>query len=508
MGKSLFISKTYYDRYQKFKCPLNTGFWHYSPNGCCLFINDRTQTIHHLYIRESCSLTKDSVTIQKILQQNFQNHENNDDDTSMIYDNDDEKFLRVVLQPYLNTITFTGNMDQKILKNMCGDSKRKILEYYDEILQQYWFIVCDMKIEIDRNFKNINDRFVQDRILKNIYGPLVFCSSIESLSMFLGTVTNRFLHQQMPLLNNIPADRLYKKLVENIQFIKQFPAQRMIEIQPNNNLYYIDARDLFDVVKQKNSDFITNMRSVHLTSESNFIDTWRRILFNFVHELVNIRNFEKQSIRIRSTCNVEHFIKGNNKSVIPEFRCNADNRNKCVHLMTRRKEYEILQSRNSCMMNNISSSSINNNSNSMKLEKTIHDSNTNNYTIALSSEGVLCRYVLEVMVDEYGEEAVEKELNFQCFFNNPVFEQPDVGIWERVIYESLGLDRRLSIRDGGSVSRERISCMQLLCDEKRMNDIHRFCIPKRFLTLSWFKWATDRLKLKVFESPSAVSLDD
>ena len=485
MGKKIFISKSHYDIYQKFKCPLNLGFWHYSPNGCCIFINEKTQTIHHLYIRESCSLTKDGQTIQKLLAKKQQYNEsidgennNDDDDNSLLNTHNNGEFLNVVLQPYLSN-AITTSIDQRLLSNMNADSKNKLLSFHDEILQQYWFVVCDTNVTFEGNRKQISETVVQHLVLKNLYSPLVFCCNLETLSAFFGTITNRFIHVQMPILNNMPLDRLHRKLIENIKFVSQFPANNMLRILPNNNLFYMDARDLFDVVKVGQSGYLTIMRPIHITNEMNFLDTWRRTLFNFVHELVNIHNFEKQNIRIRSACNVAHFLKGNNKSVIPEFRCDVDQKNKCIYLKTRRKEYEMF-----CL----------NSKNTNDCDK-----NGSKYTIGLSDEGIICRHVLETMVEEYGEDKVDKELKFHCLFTHTVFEQNNISIWERVIYESLGIDRQLTLKDGSAVSRERIACMQLLCQQKRMNDIHRFCLPKRFLTLYWFQWACNALKLNVFD---------
>ncbi|WBR61462.1 hypothetical protein [Drosophila suzukii associated hytrosavirus 1] len=469
------------------------GFWHYSPNGCCLFINDKTQTIQHLYIRESCSLTKEGLTVQKLLAQHRANHnspaddefDNNDesDDNTSIPDaievdkTHDDRFLRVLMQPYITNTMVMNNIDTHIVHNMKGESRSKLLTYYDEIMIQHWFIVCDMNISYDTSLRNVSENMVHHLVLKNVYGPLFFCSTPQTLVAFISMVTNRFIHQQMPVLNNMPQDRLYAKLMENINFVTQFPAHRMIQYQPSSFLSYMDARDLFDVVKLGHSGYITNMRSAHITNEANFLDTWRRILFNFVHELANIHNFETQMIRIRSTCSVIHFIKGNNRSVIPEFRCEYESRQKCIHLKTRRKEYEIYQ-----------------NTNRIEVLPT-----TEKHTLALSDDGVICRHVLEVMVDEYGEEAVDKELNFNCYFNNAVYEHYSSSMWEHMVRETLGIDKRLKIKDGSSAPRERISCMQAMCNVKRMNDIHRFCLPKRFLTLAWFKWACNELKLNVFE---------
>lgn len=550
MGRKKFISKTHYDRYQKFKCPLRIGFWHYSPNGCCLFINDRTQTIHHLYLRENCTLTRDGDTIHNLLHRhqysNGRRHRNNnatniacdtdvnmntvngggngggdddgdDDDEDYDYDDDDcntnnrnnrNKFLPILIQPYINNNTFSSLVDQRMLTNMSNESKYRLLQHTDEMLQQSWFVVCDFEIEIDKTVHNFNDSILQHLVLKYIFSPLVFCSSLNAMSIFLQTVTNRFIHQQMPVLNNIPGDRLLRHLRDNIKFISQFPAQRMIQFQSSSDFFYMDARDLFDVVKLGNSGYLTNMRSLHLTNEANFLDTWRRILFNFVHELTNIHDFASGKVRVTSTCDVAHFIKGNNKSVLPEFRCDTDDLSKCIHLKTRRKEYEMFRLRNnmsqpSAMFGGFSHNTVVginscNSSNSNSIYAGQETTNKGKYTIALSDEGVICRHVLETLVDEYGEDAVNQELRFNCYFSNAVFEHENARIWERMIYESTGIDKKLSFRDGTALTRERIACMQELCKERRMNDIHRFCLPRRFLTLLWFKWASDKLKMNTF----------
>lgn len=503
MGRKLFISKSHYDRYQKFKCPLQMGYWHYSPNGCCLFINDKTQTIQHLYLRESCSLTKDGITVQRLLAQYRANCEqntnddtndnNNADDEDDEDDNEaggvtvkqtctvnDDRFLRVLMQPYVSNTAIINSIDTRLLNNMNSESKSKLLTQIDEVLAQYWFIVCDTTITYDASIRNISENVIHQLVVQNIYGPLFFCSSTQTLSGFVGTVTNRFIHEQMPVLNNMPADRLQRKLKDNIAFVSQFPAHRMIQYQSTSNLCYLDARDLFDVVKLGHSGYVTNMRSAHITNEANFLDIWRRILFNLIHELTNIHDFETQSIRIRSTCNVLHFVKGNNRSVVPEFRCEFETRQKCIHLKTRRKEYELFHG----------------NCRNETLQKSTE---ADKYTLALSDEGVICRHVLEALVEEYGEEAVERELNFNCFFGSAVFEHSNTNLWQQVVRETLGVDKRLKIKDGSSASRERISCLQTMCNVRRMNNIHRFCLPKRFLTLVWFKWACGELKLNVFD---------
>ena len=274
----------------------------------------------------------------------------------------------------------------------------------------------------------------------------------------------------------------------------------MIQFQSSSDFFYMDARDLFDVVKLGHSGYLTNMRSIHLTNEANFLDTWRRILFNFVHELTNIHDFASGKVRVISTCDVAHFIKGNNKSVLPEFRCDTDDLSKCIHLKTRRKEYEMFQLRNNMSMPSAMFGGFSNN-NTTTTNSSYMGQETKNkgkYTIALSDEGVICRHVLETLVDEYGEDAVNQELHFNCYFSNAVFEHENARIWERMIYESTGIDKKLSFRDGTALTRERIACMQELCKERRMNDIHRFCLPRRFLTLLWFKWASDKLKMNIF----------
>lgn len=497
MGRKNFLTRSYYDKYQKFQCPLQMGFWHYSPNGCCLFINDKTQTIHHLYLKESCSLTRDGQTVQQLLtpyrrrgaQHNNRIFDDDDDDDAYPQeDNDDTSggdcgFLNVVLQPYLNNITMMGPVDQRILNNMNCNSRQRLLDYNDEIMLQYWFIVCDLTIEYDNSLRNVSDNLIQHLVLKNMMGPLAFCSSLDTLSSFVASVTKRFIYEQMPVINNMSADKLVVKLLENAKFISKMPAQQMVQYHVTNSLFYMDARDLFDIVRLGQSGNLTNMRYVHLTNEANFLDTWRRILFNFVHELATIHTFEKQAIRIKSSCDALHFVKGNNRTVVPEFRCDADREDNCIHLKTRRKEFQMSQSRA------ISS-----------IDTMRAGADRENYTISLSDDGVICRFVLKVMIDEYGVPAVDEKLNFSCYFNNIIYEHKDTTMWERVVCESLGIDRQLIVRDGSpSQSRERISCMQALCNEKRMNDIHRFCLPKRFLTLAWFKWACEELKFNIFE---------
>lgn len=493
MGRKNFLLKTHYERFQKFRCPLRTGFWHYSPNGCCLYIDDRTHTIHHLYLRESCSLTRDCRSVQRLLEQKSALSAVDtrvEQQLECEAEADDERFLNVVVQPYLNNISLVDPIEQRVLNNLNSDTKSRLLAFNDNIMQQFWFVVCDTRIDFDTSLRQPNDSILQHLVIKRMFGPLVFCSSPQTLNMFFGTVTQRFMHEQMPVLNNIAPTRLMRKIVTNIRFIKQFPAQRMLQHQATNNLFYLDARDLFDIVKLGHSGFITNMRTIHLTNENNFLDTWRRILFNFVHELTNIHSFERQTIRIRSSCNVWHFLKGNNRSVIPEFRCDADVRSKCVHLKSRRKEYEMMRS----------------NTNLDVLGK--QGACLDKHTLALSDEGVICRFVLETMVDEYGEEAVDKALNFNCYFNNDIFEHDNTLIWQRIIHETLNIDRRLVIHEGSALPRERIACMQILCSERRMNDIHRFCLPKRFLTLAWFKWACDALKLDIFPSNEELGLSN
>lgn len=503
MNSKLFISDSHYDSVIKFKCPLQMGFWHYSPNGCCVLINKKTKTVHHLYLRESCTLTRTGSTVQKLLLKCRDNNNDciveggDDDDTSADYaiNNNpnatnnivlDSRFFNVQLQPYMNSrsstvMTFT---DQCIFSNMTTTTKQKLLEHYDEMLQQFWFIVCDLGIRVDGIPANdkISEDVIHSSIIENIFGPLVFCANVDTFSNFLGTVTNRFIHQQMPILNNMSTDSLVTLIRDNIKFISTFPAQKMMLHQKSSDLLYLDARDLFDIIKPRNVDFVTNMRTVHLTNETNFLDTWRRLLFNFVHELTNIHTFDKQGIRVRSSCSVTHFIKGNNKSVIPEFRCNSASASKCIHLETRRKEYQMKQMKNS-----------------VKLLHTYNAEPQVQKSIELTNTGVICRHVLETMVDEYGSIEVDREFDFNCFFNNFVFEHDDTQAWERVIDATLNVQRKLT-KDGiNAAPRERISCLQTLCRAKRMNDIHRFCLPKRFLTLMWFEWACAELRLQVFE---------
>lgn len=460
------------------------GFWHYSPNGCCVYTNNKTGTIHHLYLKETCSLTRNGRTVQQLLSPRScadtynHNDNDNDDDVDGSGGGDyDSRFLKVVLQPYLNNITTINAIDQRILINMNYANRQKLLDYNDEIMSQFWFIECDLSIEFDISPHTNTESFIQHLILKNCFGPLVYCISIEAFSLFFSSVTSRFIHDQMTVLNSLSTDILLHKLMENVKFIEKFPAQRMIQYHPTNSLVYMDARDLFDVVRLGQSNNLTNMRYVHITNEANFLDTWRRILFNFVHELTYIHSFEKQSIRIKSSCDSVHFLKGNNKTVIPEFRCDSDREDNCIHLKARRKEYEMTNSRLNC--------------NTVDREK---------YTIALSDEGVICRFVLKVMTEEYGAAAVDEKLNFNCYFNTVIFDHPSASVWERVINQTLGIDRKLMVRDGNSAqARERIACMQTLCNERRMNDIHRFCLPKRFLTLAWFKWACKELKINIFD---------
>lgn len=506
MNKKLFISDSHYNSVVKFKCPLNMGFWHYSPNGCCVLINQKTETIHHLYLRESCTLTRTGATVQKLLLKcrdrdcivEGQTYDGGDDDDDEIYDavlNNttadvaaDARFFKVKLQPYMNShnnttiMTFT---DQCIFNNMTHTAKQKLLEHHDEMLQQFWFIVCDLGIPVDvtttSRQNKITESTVHRSILNNIFGPLVFCSSEETFSNFLSTITNRFIHQQMPVLNNMTADSLLSLIEENIRFVSTLPAQKMMLHQRSSDLLYLDARDLFDIIKPKNTDFVTNMRTVHLTNETTFLDTWRRLLFNFVHELANIKTFDKQNIRVRSSCGVQHFLQGNNKTVIPEFRCNSSSPDHCIHLETRRQEYKMQQMRNSVNLDTYAT------------ESTVKTS------LELTDAGPICRFVLDALVMEYGADKVDKEFNFTCFFNNSVFEHDDPQAWEKVISKTLNLDIKLHTKEGSAVPRERISCIQRLCKAKRMNDVHRFCLPKRFLTLMWFQWACSELKLQVFD---------
>lgn len=532
MGRKLFISKSFYDKFKKYKCPLNIGFWHYSPNGCCLFIDDKTQTIHHLYLRETCSLTCDGLTLQKLFNtsntlanrngtdrkyidnndclHNTDNYDYDVDDQMFDYDSDsyinnsnidsDVRFLDVVLQSYLSD-TIQVNMDeQSILNNINEESRNILLSLNNEKTQQFWFVVCNMHVPFSYNKRSVaatvEELEIQHRLIRNIHGPLMFCSDIETLVKFIAKITNRFIHHQMPILNNMSNDRLTRKLNDNIKFISQFPALNMLNEPPNANLCYMDSRDLFDVVMiGRNSNNISSMRQIHITNDINFIDTWRRMLFNFVHEMVNIKNFNKDKIKIPSTCDIKHFLKGNNKVVIPEINCNnkSDNGN-CIYLKAKRTEYRLKNSINRNMVNTI-----------IKVDMfgniITPPSQNKTYTLELSSDGVVCKHVLEVLVAEYGEQAVTNEFKFLCLFSNPVYEHQNDNIWEQVVRGSIdNLGNELYVKDNTAAYRERVACMQELCTggKKRMNDLHRFCIPKRFLTLSWFHWACESLKLEVF----------
>lgn len=222
------------------------------------------------------------------------------------------------------------------------------------------------------------------------------------------------------------------------------------------------------------------------------------------HELVHIHPFEKQKFAFAFPVAWDTFCVAIIK--LSEFRCNVDVKHKCVHLKTRQEEFEIYNKRilhqnkyprhyftghTGLHQNGITS--------------VAGRAAENTKTIELTNRGIICRHVLEVMVDEYGEDAVDDVLDFHCFLTNSIFEQPNGRVWERVIYETLGVDKKLPMRDNISTSRQRISCMQVLCSQKRMNDIHRFCLPKRFFTLLWFKWACNALK-KIFSTKKTSNI--
>lgn len=473
-----FATSSEYDGVTKFKCPFNLGFWHYSPNGCCLFINPQTKTINHLYLLETCSLTRKIELVHKLVRRMV----DNDEEGEGICDN---TMLNVTIEPFFNNVSLFSAFDLRIFQNMSIDAQNKLLVFNNQNDSQSWHVLCDTGIEYISDRK-VTDAAVQNIVIKNIFTPLTYLVDLPTFQGFFSSVTFDFIHRMMPIINDISDQQLFTAFRDNINFIAKLPAQRMIQHHSSNNLLYMDGRDLFDIVKLGQYGDITNLRLLHIVNEANFIDTWRRVLFNFVHELVNLHSFDKNAIRVRSSCNALHFVKGNNKTVIPEFRCDSDSKNKCVHLMARRKEYEMFHSREDPM------DSLNRCLNTPASEKGAK-------TITLDDKGTICRHVLETMVEEYGEEAVDKELNFICFFDNSIFEQSNFNLWERVTRETLNIDKKLYLRDSSSVSRERIACMQELCNQKRMNDIHRFCLPKRFLTLMWFKWACTELKLNIFD---------
>jgi hypothetical protein len=497
MQTSNFSRQSQYDNIRKFKCPLNIGFWHYSHNGCCLIIDNTTNTIQHLYIRENCALTNNIQTLPKLLktvnnidENETTNHNSSGGGGGVIGDdgNSKDSFFPIRLIPYINITTTTSPPDQNVLANLSDESRKRYLKYNDNVTQQFWHVLCDTGIYIGNEMR-LTEKDVQATFLRQISGPFAFLSTKSSFLDFLEMTTFRFFNETMPLINNLHEDDIMTRIDECVKFLSQAPAKRMLELRPSNSggdLLYMDARDIFDVIKLKTSSpYVTHLRPIHLTNEANFIDTWRRNLINFVHEFANVTDINRTNVRIPGTCGVLHFLQGNNKTVIPEFRCDSPSvkPEDCIHLRTAIRNYEM---QNTGRFNELNAFN----------EGGIHariNEGTHARTIALSDAGVICVHVLEAMVQQYTDGRVDDALNFHCLFTNTVFEQKNNELWRSSIESCLQVEPHYT-----NSPRDRIGCMQMLCEKKRMNDIHRFCIPKRFLTMMWMQWACTQLNLNIF----------
>lgn len=488
--RGLFRLRTDYDNFKIFECPLNVGFWHYSQNGCILYIDEATQSIHHLYRREICSLTKDGRTIEQLLR----SQQNRDVDESRHYN--------IICEPYINmNSSYDYAVNHNVVQSMSKKSIHRLNTITEMNLQQYWSVRFDTRLNVPE-LQNTNMRqnqlenVVQRRVLENINTPFIFFTDVQFVTDFISMVTTRFFHEQMTVINSIGVTRLLNNLIMNIKFIDSLPAQQMIRVQPNPNLLYMDGRDLFDVVQLGETRYMTNLRPIHIANEMIFLDTWRRTIFNFVQELVNLHDFSTKHIRVRSACSVLHFLDGNNGIVIPEFRCNTDNISDCPHLQARRLEFQMRNPKQSVLNENIFENNYhlygnNNLSNTSSLPSSSH-------TIDLNEQGPICKHVLKVMVDEYSANDVDRVLKFDCFFTRVIYE-PNGIFWERIVAKNLDKNLRMPYNvEGSGLARARITCLQKMCNQTRMNDIHRFCLPSRFLTMHWFHWVCKKMNIPVF----------
>ena len=103
----------------------------------------------------------------------------------------------------------------------------------------------------------------------------------------------------------------------------------------------------------------------------------------------------------------------------------------------------------------------------------------------------MCIHVLQALFKEYNRNEIDEALGFSCFFNSVKYP----------VKTNLFNNND----DSKTMARQRMRAFELLCGGERIYDIHRFCIPDRYLNGTWFNWVISKLEKFGKRSASSTS---
>lgn len=163
---------------------------------------------------------------------------------------------------------------------------------------------------------------------------------------------------------------------------------------------------------------------------------------------------KKEKLREKKVCSAHTFATGRN--IIPEFRCSAKNSRECPHIIAQINADRI------CV---------------------------------LDEKATLCHFLLAEYLATYDESVVNATFGFKCHFVNPLPRHvPSLD------FNPTGREDPLTTSYNRNVdyTHNNIDVFNLLMG--RHVNVHRMCLPQRFLTLDWFLWLLKLINITSFNT--------
>lgn len=282
------------------------------------------------------------------------------------------------------------------------------------------------------------------RVVQKISPPLSILtmgkiiSSREETSVFICSHVRNYLQSMLPRLNNIVA------------------SERILQ----ESRIHLTMNSLFDVyVDQGNGYKVMFLRPLAVTLDTrNFYTSLRDVIFDIVRkysvsdECIDLYKTQKRLVRDKISCSCVTF---SGRRVPPELKCAALNASSCPHIpvYTTKEGKLLLQRVDARVVESIS------------LQTVKVDGQPLDYC---------CNFLLEALLDEgYSDTQVNTAFNFKCQFLKS-------DLWDS--------DSRINSALDNIVSRRMYSFISLF---GRHSMIHRFCVPRQFLTENWLNWVIE-----------------
>ncbi|ABQ08819.1 hypothetical protein SGHV046 [Glossina pallidipes salivary gland hypertrophy virus] len=490
-------------------CPIMGTYWHNSPNSCSLYISLDTFEYIHVYHGDICTLTADNNPINKLF----------DDILEACQGPITEKehqLIKTTCIPYstLNSNQYLDTTSMN-LNLMPDEILVTIRNTINSAYQNIWKIVTPLYISINEDFENeiklksisanTHDDYIisnstkltsSNYILNMFKTPFDFIGSGSDETKFL--ITNmimRHLEYDMPIINQMSKQQVINKILANAATFEKKPINSTVFTENRDpDLFFLDGRDLFDFLLRNIDNKMFFLRKIHMVTPQYHFDTLRRTIMSIISEYgIATYNPHWQGQRIKSTCNAAHFASSSSKQaaklfVPEELRCSAHTIAQCPHIRALLTNHFIKEYKHKGTLLDLGSTNTVVQSLMSRLitDEFFSDENKILSQMAINKEIPVCTFLLFFYKQFFDNDEIDVSLGFSCLLSQ---KYNNIMNRDALIKSSIDDKKRVSHAS------KNLQALEKLFD--RNNDLHRLCIPAKYLTSQWYIWFLKLLKINV-----------